>query len=99
MAWWRQADLLAPVFSLSSCGLGTIPQRQRRRMIRTPESARPSLRVLARQIGASCQLLSHYLERWEKWQATEHRRAARQIRARAEAENRSVTPLEERDAK
>ena len=35
----------------------------------TPESVRPSLRVLARQIGTSHQLLSHYLQGWDKWQA------------------------------
>jgi len=63
-----------------------------------PESARPSLRALARELGTSQQLLSHYLERLEtwqaEWQAKEYRRQAKDIRARAEAEHRSLTPWE-----
>jgi len=59
-----------------------------------PESSRPSLRALARDLGTSHQLLSHYLERWGKWQAEEYRRQAKEIRARAEAENRAMTELE-----
>ena len=39
-----------------------------------PESSRPSLRELARELGTSHQLLSHYLQGWEKWQAKEYRR-------------------------
>src|SRR6266852_6759903 len=49
----------------------------------TPESARPSLRALARQLGTSHQLLSHYLRSWAKWQAKECRRQAEEIRASA----------------
>jgi len=55
---------------------------------RTPESARPSLRVLARQIGTSHQLLCHYLRGWDKWQAKQYRHRAKEIRARVEAETR-----------
>ena len=54
----------------------------------TPESVRPSLRVLARQIGTSHQLLSHCLRGWDKWQAKQYRRQAKEIRTRAEAETR-----------
>src|SRR5215472_11848979 len=54
----------------------------------TPESVRPSLRVLARQIGTSHQLLSHYLQGWDKWQAKQYQYRAKEIRARAEAETR-----------
>lgn len=63
-----------------------------------PES-RPSLRTLARELGTSHQLLSHYLEGLEKWQAQGqaegYRREAEEIRVRAEAENRPMTPWEE----
>ena len=55
----------------------------------TPGSSRPSLRALARQIGTSHQLLGHYLQRWEKWQAKELRREAKEICALAETETRS----------
>jgi len=64
----------------------------------TPESARPSLRALARQLGTSHQLLSHYLRSWAKWQAKECRRQAEEIRARAEMENRTLKPWEEQQA-
>jgi len=33
----------------------------------TPESLRPSLRELARNLGTSHQLLGFYLQRWEEW--------------------------------
>jgi hypothetical protein len=61
----------------------------------TPEQKKISLRALARELGTSHQLLSHYLQRWEKWQSKEYRRGAKEIRARAEAENRSLTQWEE----
>ena len=64
-----------------------------------PESSRSSLRALARELGTSHQLLSHYLQRWEKWQAKEYRRRANEIRARAEAENRSLTAWEEQQTR
>jgi hypothetical protein len=54
----------------------------------TPEPQRVSLRALARELGTSHQLLGHYLIRWEKWQAKEYRRQAKEIRVRAEAETR-----------
>jgi hypothetical protein len=65
----------------------------------TPESARPSLRALAHQLGTSHQLLSHYLRSWAKWQAKEYRRQADEIRARAEMENRTLTPWEQQKAR
>ncbi len=65
----------------------------------TSESARPSLRALARGLGTSHQLLSHYLTQWEKWQSKESKRQANEIRARAKAENRSLTPWEEQRAR
>jgi len=61
----------------------------------TPEPQRISLRVLARELGTSHQLLGHYLTRWEKWQAEEYRRQANEIYARAKAENRSLSQWEE----
>lgn len=64
----------------------------------TPESVRPSLRALARQLGTSHQLLSHYLRSWAKWQAKEYRRQAEEIRSNAEVERRSLTAWEEQQA-
>jgi hypothetical protein len=63
-----------------------------------PESARPSLRALARELGTSHQLLSHYLEGLEKWQMKEYRRQEKQICARAEAQHRPLTFFEEQQA-
>jgi len=54
----------------------------------TPKPQRISLRALARELGTSHQLLSHYLAHLEKWQAQEYRRRAKEIRARAEEETR-----------
>jgi hypothetical protein len=43
----------------------------------TPESLRPSLRQLARDLGTSHQLLEHYLRGLEKWKHKElYRRAS-----------------------
>jgi hypothetical protein len=61
----------------------------------TPEASRSSLRALAAEIGTSHQLLSFYLRRWDKWQAKEYQRNANEIRARAEAEKRSMTEDEQ----
>jgi hypothetical protein len=55
---------------------------------RLPESSRPSLRALAKELGTSHQLLSHYLQGWEKWQAGEYQRQAKELRKRARAETR-----------
>jgi hypothetical protein len=59
---------------------------------------RPSLRALAREIGTSHQLLNHYLKGLEEWQYEERFRQAikalKGIRARAQAENRFLTPWE-----
>jgi hypothetical protein len=60
----------------------------------TPEGRRSSLRALAAQIGTSHQLLSFYLRQWDKWQAKEFQRIANDIRARAEAEERTMTSEE-----
>lgn len=65
---------------------------------KTPESLRPSLRALARELDTSHQLLSHYLQRWERWQAKEYLGLAKEICARAEAENRSLTASETQQA-
>lgn len=55
---------------------------------------RPSLRALARELGTSHQLLTHYLVGLEEWQRQEgYRRAnqeAEEIRARAASENRGL---------
>src|SRR6516165_10828349 len=64
----------------------------------TPEYLRPSLRDLARQMGTSHQLLAHYLQRLEKWQAKEYEDKAQKIRARAEVENRYLTTSEAQQA-
>jgi len=65
----------------------------------SPPASRPSLRALARELGTSHQLLTHYLVGLEKWQYEErYRRAKKQadeIRARAVAENRNLTFWEE----
>jgi hypothetical protein len=63
-----------------------------------PEHVRPSLRALAIDLGTSHQLLQHYLDGLEKWQAREDWSRAREIRARARAENRLPTPREEQEA-
>jgi transcriptional regulator with XRE-family HTH domain len=59
-----------------------------------PEAERPSLRELARQLGTSHQLLSHYLSGLDTWQAEER---AKQIRAHAKAEGRPMTLREHLD--
>ncbi len=60
-----------------------------------PESARPSLRTLACELGTSHQLLQHYLSGLEDWQWQQRCRQARQeseeIGARAKAEGREMT--------
>lgn len=61
----------------------------------TPESLRPSLRALARELGTSHQLLTHYCDRIESWKAREK---AKRIQARAEAEGREMTMRESIDA-
>ncbi len=61
----------------------------------TPESMRPSLRALAGQLATSHQMLAHYLDGLDRWQAEER---AKQIRARAEAEGREMTMRECCDA-
>jgi hypothetical protein len=66
---------------------------------RTPESLRPSLRALARELGTSHQLLKHYLDGLEKWRYKERYRKANteadQILARAIVEDRPMTQWEE----
>jgi hypothetical protein len=69
----------------------------------SPPASRPSLRALARELGTSHQLLTHYLAGLEKWQYEErYRRAKKQadeICARAEAENRNLTFWEEQQVR
>ena len=68
----------------------------------TPESFRPSLRALARELGTSHQLLQHHLEGQEEWECKERYKVAKakaqkkaaEIRARAEAEGREMTMRE-----
>jgi hypothetical protein len=64
----------------------------------TPQSSRPSLRALARELGTSHQLLSFHLKHLDKWQAKEYWRQAREIRARANAAGRPLTRWEEQQA-
>lgn len=54
----------------------------------TPESMRPSLRAFAGELGTSHQMLAHYLDGLDRWQAEER---AKQIRSRAQAEGREMT--------
>ena len=69
---------------------------------RTPESLRPSLRELARELGTSHQLLQHYLNGLEEWECRERYQRAKEkalekaaeIRARVEAEGREMTMRE-----
>ena len=73
---------------------------------RTPESLRPSLRVLARELSTSHQLLQHYLDGMEEWECKERYQKAKEkaqkkaveIRARVEAEGREMTMREAIDA-
>ncbi len=65
----------------------------------TPESVRPALRTLARELRISHGLLQHYLNNLEKRQADEDWRRAREIRARATAEDRPMTPWEEQQSR
>jgi hypothetical protein len=61
----------------------------------TPQSSRPSLRALARELGTSHQLLTFYLKNLHKRQSKEYWRQAKKIRARANAEDRDLTEQEE----
>jgi hypothetical protein len=65
----------------------------------TPESARPPLRALARELGTSHQLLTFYLNGLEKWQGEEYWRQAREIRAHAIVEDRPLTQWEDEQAR
>lgn len=57
----------------------------------TPESLRPSLRALARELDTSHQLLTFYLKGLDRWLAKEQ---AKRIRARARSESRGMTMRE-----
>ena len=65
----------------------------------TPEVRRPSLRALARELGTSHQLLTHYLSDLENWEYEERYRQAQkklaEICTRAKAEKRVLTPWEQ----
>src|ERR1700722_221620 len=61
----------------------------------TPESLRPSLTALARELGTSHQLLTFYLKGLGKWQIKEHWRQAHAIRIRAFAEGLWMSECEE----
>lgn len=72
----------------------------------TPESSRPTLRALGRELGVKHQLLGYYLDGLEEWEHEERYRRARQvahkraqeIRACAKVENREMTMRESCDA-
>lgn len=67
----------------------------RRRLIawkQIPESHRPSLRMLARELGTSHQLLRHYLAGLEKWQQTERWHKANE---ESDSERRPMNQREE----
>lgn len=63
-----------------------------------PEASRSSLRMLARELGTSHQLLAFYLKGLKKWQGQELQLRAKSIRERAWAENRDTTAAEEQQA-
>ena len=65
----------------------------------TPESMRPALRALARELRTSHALLQHYLINLGKWQAEEDWRCVKEIRARANADGRPLTPWEEQQTR
>lgn len=58
-----------------------------------PETSRPSLRALARELGVSHQLLAYYREGLEGWR---WRKELEQFRADAKAKNLRLTPAVER---
>jgi hypothetical protein len=62
--------------------------------MRKPEFSRPSQRALAREFRTSHQILSFYLKNLHKWQSKEYWRQAKEIRARANAEDRALTQQE-----
>jgi len=59
----------------------------------TPESSRPSLRALARELGTSHQSLGYYLTGLEEWRWEKELKA---FRAKAKAKNLTLTPADER---
>src|ERR1700693_33694 len=63
----------------------------------SPESLRPSLRALALELGTSHQLLKHYSDGLEKWQAKEYWRRAKEIRAQASSDGRLMSPWKDLD--
>jgi hypothetical protein len=65
----------------------------------TPESLRLPLRAVARELHTSHALLQHYLNSLGKWQAEEDWRCVKEIRARANAEGRLMTPWEEQQSR
>lgn len=65
----------------------------------TPESLRPPLRALARELHTSHALLQHFLNSLGKWQAREDWRCVKEIRVRANAEGRPLTPWEEQQTR
>ncbi len=71
----------------------------RRILIAWKQTGGPSLRALACELGTSHQLLSFYLKGLEQWQAKECWRQAREIRARATAEDRFMTQWEAQQAR
>lgn len=60
-----------------------------------PRFSRPSLRALARELGTSHLLLTFYLKNLHRWQSKGYWRQAKEIRARANAEDRALTEQEE----
>ena len=65
----------------------------------TPESMRPPLRALARELGTSHALLQHYLRNLGMWEARESWKRSAEIRARATAEGRVLAPWEREQAR
>jgi hypothetical protein len=95
----RQPGSIAPDAQKGSCPVrGRRPEGEsrssefRQRLIawkQTPVAFRPSLRALARELGTSHQLLSHYLSVLEEWR---REKDLERLRAQAKTKNLTLTP-------
>jgi len=106
----KRGLLMSKAFELANCAPGTRGRKPasqsraaefRERLaawLQTPESSRPPLRAVARELGTSHQLLSHYLKKWDKRREKAYARLAAEIRARAASEDRPLTASERSQA-
>src|SRR5438094_5272847 len=71
----------------------TVFRQQLTESKQTPKALRPSLRALARDLGTTHQLLSHYLAGIDKWR---WKAELERFRAQAKAKNSTLTPAVEK---